>query len=34
MAGAVLITVPVLLVFVVAQRSFLQRFREQGWLGR
>jgi multiple sugar transport system permease protein len=34
MAGAVLITAPVLLVFVVAQRAFLQQFREQGWLGR
>ncbi len=34
MAGAVLVTAPVLLVFVVAQRSFLQQFREQGWLGR
>jgi multiple sugar transport system permease protein len=34
MAGAVLVTAPVALVFVVAQRSFLQQFREQGWLGR
>ena len=34
MAGAVLITAPVVLVFLVAQRSFLQQFREQGWLGR
>ncbi len=34
MAGAVLVTAPVVLVFVVAQRSFLQQFREQGWLGR
>jgi multiple sugar transport system permease protein len=34
MAGAVLVTAPVLLVFVVAQRSFLQQFGEQGWLGR
>ncbi|MCC2629782.1 MAG: binding-protein-dependent transport system inner rane component, partial [Thermomicrobiales bacterium] len=34
MAGAVLVTAPVVLVFVVAQRSFLQPFRKQGWLGR
>jgi ABC-type glycerol-3-phosphate transport system permease component len=34
MAGAVLVTAPVVLVFAVAQRSFLQQFREQGWLGR
>jgi multiple sugar transport system permease protein len=34
MAGAVLVTAPVALVFIVAQRSFLQQFREQGWLGR
>jgi multiple sugar transport system permease protein len=34
MAGAVLVTAPVVLVFIVAQRSFLQQFREQGWLGR
>ena len=34
MAGAVLITAPVVVVFLVAQQSFLQQFREQGWLGR
>jgi multiple sugar transport system permease protein len=34
MAGAVLVTAPVVLVFAVAQRSYLQQFREQGWLGR
>jgi multiple sugar transport system permease protein len=34
MAGAVVLTAPVVLVFVVAQRSFLQQFREQGWFGR
>jgi multiple sugar transport system permease protein len=34
MAGAALVTAPVVLVFLVAQRSFLQHFREQGWLGR
>ncbi|HEX2281501.1 MAG TPA: carbohydrate ABC transporter permease [Thermomicrobiales bacterium] len=34
MAGSVLVTAPVVMVFVVAQRSFLQQFREQGWLGR
>ncbi len=34
MAGAVLVTTPVVIVFVIAQRSFLQQFREQGWLGR
>jgi len=28
------VTAPVVLVFLVAQRSFLQQFREQGWLGR
>ena len=34
MAGAVLVTAPVVLVFLVAQRALLQQFREQGWLGR
>ncbi len=34
MAGSVMVTAPVVLVFLVAQRSFLQQFREQGWLGR
>jgi multiple sugar transport system permease protein len=34
MAGAVLVAAPVVLVFAVAQRSFLQPFRKQGWLGR
>jgi multiple sugar transport system permease protein len=34
MAGAVLVTAPVVLVFAVAQRSFLQPFRKQSWLGR
>jgi multiple sugar transport system permease protein len=34
MAGAVLITIPVLVMFVVAQRYFLQETRGAGWLGR
>jgi multiple sugar transport system permease protein len=34
MAGAVTVTAPVVLVFLIAQRSFLQEFRAQGWLGR
>lgn len=31
MAGAVLLTVPVVVAFLVAQRSFLQEFRGTGW---
>ena len=34
MAGAALVTAPVVLVFLLAQRSFLQQFRGDGWLGR
>jgi multiple sugar transport system permease protein len=34
LAGAVLTTAPVLVVFAVAQRYFLQRNRGTGWLGR
>jgi multiple sugar transport system permease protein len=34
LAGAVLTTAPVLIVFVLAQRLFLQRHRGSGWLGR
>jgi multiple sugar transport system permease protein len=34
MAGAVLITVPVIIMFVSAQRHFLQENRSAGWLGR
>ncbi|CAA9552076.1 MAG: N-Acetyl-D-glucosamine ABC transport system, permease protein 2 [uncultured Thermomicrobiales bacterium] len=34
MAGAVLVTGPVVLVFLLAQRYFLQEFRGQGFLGR
>jgi len=34
MAGAVLVTAPVVLVFLLAQRYFLQEFRGQGFLGR
>jgi multiple sugar transport system permease protein len=34
MAGAVLITVPVIAVFLLAQRYFLQDMRGAGWLGR
>jgi multiple sugar transport system permease protein len=34
MAGAVLITVPVIAVFMLAQRYFLQDMRGAGWLGR
>lgn len=34
MAGAVMVTAPVVLLFLLAQRSFLQEFRGQGWFGR
>lgn len=34
LAGAVTATVPVILVFVIAQRFFLREFRGVGWLGR
>lgn len=34
MAGAVLITVPVIIMFVFAQKHFLQENRGAGWLGR
>ena len=34
MAGAMLVTAPVVLVFLLAQRAFLQQFRQQGWLER
>ena len=34
MAGAVMATLPVVVVFLVGQRWFLQEFRGQGWLGR
>ncbi len=33
-AGAVVITVPVILMFMLAQRFFLQESRGAGWLGR
>lgn len=34
MAAAAMVTAPVVIVFLLAQRSFLQQFRGQGWLGR
>jgi len=34
MAGAALVTLPPVLVFLLGQRYFLQRHRGQGWLGR
>jgi multiple sugar transport system permease protein len=34
LAGAVAATVPVLVVFLVAQRWFLHEHRGAGWLGR
>ena len=34
MAGAVVVTVPVLLAFAAAQRYFLQEHGGAGWLGR
>lgn len=34
MAGAALVTAPVVLVFLLGQRYFLQPFRGQGWFGR
>jgi ABC-type glycerol-3-phosphate transport system permease component len=33
-AGAVVITVPVIVMFMFAQRFFLQETRGAGWLGR
>jgi len=34
MAGTALVTAPVMVVFLLAQRFFLQPFRDTGWLGR
>lgn len=34
MAGSVLTTLPIILVFLAVQRAFLQEFRGSGWLGR
>ena len=34
MAGAAMVTAPVVAVFLLAQRFFLQQFRGQGWIGR
>lgn len=34
MAGCVVVTLPVLLVFLLAQRYFLQEHRDSGWLGQ
>ena len=34
MAAAAMVTLPVVAVFLLAQRSFLQQFRGQGWTGR
>ncbi len=34
MAGAVMVTAPVVIAFLLVQRAFLQEFRGQGWLGR
>ena len=34
MAGAVMVTAPVMLLFLLAQRVFLQPYRGAGWLGR
>ncbi len=34
LAGAVLASAPVVVVFLVAQRRFLQQHRGAGWLGR
>jgi multiple sugar transport system permease protein len=34
MAGAVMVTAPVVVLFLVFQRAFLQEFRGQGWIGR
>ena len=34
MAGAAMVTAPVVLVFAFGQRYFLQRYRGGGWLGR
>jgi multiple sugar transport system permease protein len=34
MAGAVMVTLPIVVVFLFGQRYFLQQFRGRGWLGR
>lgn len=34
MAGAVMVTAPVVIVFLLVQRAFLQDLRGSGWLGR
>jgi multiple sugar transport system permease protein len=34
MAGSVMVTAPVILLFLAAQRALLQQQRETGWLGR
>ncbi|CAA9576455.1 MAG: hypothetical protein AVDCRST_MAG33-3109 [uncultured Thermomicrobiales bacterium] len=34
MAGTVMVTVPVMVLFALAQRVFLQQYRGSGWLGR
>jgi ABC-type glycerol-3-phosphate transport system permease component len=34
MAAAAMVTAPVVLAFLAAQRWFLQPFRVGGWLGR
>jgi multiple sugar transport system permease protein len=34
MAGSVLVSLPVVVVFLLAQRYFLQEFRGTGWMGR
>jgi len=34
MAGAVMVTAPVVLLFLLVQRAFLQEFRGSGWFGR
>jgi multiple sugar transport system permease protein len=34
MAGAVMVTLPVIIMFIAAQRYFLQETRGAGWLGR
>ena len=34
MAGAVMVTAPVIVLFLLAQRVFLQQYRGSGWLGR
>jgi ABC-type glycerol-3-phosphate transport system permease component len=34
MAGALTVTLPVVVIFLAAQRAFLQQYRGSGWLGR